>query len=553
MPKKVLAKIFYTPVRNPENIECIEVDKEEDLKIISGFVRRIVYNKTKKPGTPEPQFSEKMLIDIMEKGLDVNLKDVERLFESLSNYMYGKAKSKEKYWCLIATREFTFIYHFTPEEAISFEERTVREFIKYLDDASILRFLFKLKSKDLSLYFKEVDIEELQISAEASDYKVYGSYEKRKSKGFMRLVGEEPEYEFKGNLSIRIKRSDKTDIVVETFIDDLQNINSNVYFDFERETATIKIEDAPITELIVGNSRSKYTVKTGLRRIEYEKLGIGEFIHRYEFYKGEETVYEEKYYVKIGEKRLDKPENELLDKEETIFILGDEEKVEYGSLIKDASDSIRNNFNVGFVELSKFDKNYLTVHIGHFAIFARFKEDMLLNNLEDIFGILVKEISENLTLMKTIHYIGLLSISKFLKSQGFKKKLYEIGKRALDEYFISMPKKNIELKELDELGIEFKAGRRADRLGFFDPSPMEQAKRIEENARRKSTNFLFYFIGINEDTRDFSPIPLSMIRNEFHASLKRALSKRGLKVLASETIPISEKDGILVVVVHKSS
>lgn len=547
MNGEILSKVFYTPVQNPEEVRCIEVRDNSNLRIINSFVKRIVAKKLKKPITSEPQFSEEILTEFMGKGLDVNTEEVRSLFEKLSLYMYGRAREQQKYWCLIVTEEYLFIYHFTPDRAVSFEGDNIREFIKYLDDASLLKFIFKLKSESVPFYFEELSEEELtQIQAETTN--VYGIYDKGGTKGIKKLTGEEPEYEFKGELRVRIKRSDKTDIVVETFLDDLENINSNVIFDFQRGLATIKIEKAPITELIVDGK--KYDIVTGLKKIKYETLGIGVFIEKYRFYKNDEEIREFKDYVVIGNKRINKPDINFQGKEETIFILG-ESVDNCESLINDSFEAIRNNFNVAFVELNGFNANYGEANIGHFTIFAKLKDDERIEKVKETFNEMISGVSENLTLEKTLYYVGLIVLSEFLKSKGFREKLYRIGKLALNDYYLNMPERNIELKEIDKLGIEFKAGIRADGQGFFDASPQKFSEKLLKKLKRKRKDTIVFFIGINEDTRDFSPIPLSRIRNEFHESLNEYLSQNGISVLLSETVPISDRDGILILVLQK--
>ena len=556
MNGETLSKVFYTPVLNPEEVRCIEVKDDSDLRIINSFVKRIVNKKLKKPSSTEPHFSEEILTEFMGKGLDVNSEEVKDLFEklSLSRYMYGRAREQEKYWCLIITEEYFFIYHFTPDRAVSFEDGSIREFIKYLDDTSLLKFIFRLKSENLLSYFEKLSEEDVaQIQSETTN--VYGVFDKNNTKGMKRLTGEEPEYEFKGELRVRIKRSDKTDIVVETFLKDLENINSNVIFDFQKGLATIKIENAPITELVVDGN--KCDVVTGLKKIRYETLGIGEFIEKYRFYKNEEKVREFKDYVVVGSRRIDKPESNFQGKEETIFILG-EDVNDCVSLINDSFEAIGNNFNVAFVELTRFNANYDEVNIGHFTIFAKLKEAETVGTIESTFGDMIEGVSGNLTLKKTLHYVGLLVLSKFLKSKGFRKKLYLISKRALNDYYLNMPERNIELKEIDKLGIEFKAGIRRESIngeekevGFFNSSHQKFANKILEKLKRKRKDMVIFFIGINEDTRDYSPIPLSKIRNEFHESLKEHLSQNGVNVLLSETVPISEREGILILVLQK--
>ena len=165
---------------------------------------------------------------------------------------------------------------------------------------------------------------------------------------------------------------------------------------------------------------------------------------------------------------------------------------------------------------------------------------------------MISSVSGNLILEKTIHYVGLLVLSEFLKSKGFREKLYQISKRALNDYYLNMTERNIELKEIDKLGIEFKAGIRTDRQGFFDASPQNFSEKLLEKLRRKRKDTVIFFIGINEDTRDFSPIPLSRIRNEFHDDLREHLFQNNVNILLSETVPISEKDGILILALQKN-
>ena len=282
MSEEILCKIFYTPVQNPEKIECIEVKDDKNLKVINSFFKRIVTKKLKEPEDSKPHFSEKIITDLMNKGLNVKLEEVKNLFEKLSKYMYGKAKEQRKYWCLIITHEYFFIYHFTPDRALSFENDNIIEFIKYLDETNLLKFIFKLKSRSVSNYFKELSEERVnEIQSKTTD--VYGIYDKIGTKGMKKLTGKEPEYESRGELRVRIERSDKTDVVIETFVEDLKNINSNIKFNFEIGVADVKLENAPIKELVIDGK--KYDVATGLKKIRYEELGIGKFMEEYRFKK----------------------------------------------------------------------------------------------------------------------------------------------------------------------------------------------------------------------------------------------------------------------------
>lgn len=528
MDENIIAKVFYTPVQNPEEIRCIKVKDEISLEIINNFIKRIVNKKLKKPTTSEPQFSEEILTRFMEKGLEVNSKEVKDLFERLSLYMYGRAREQQKYWCLIITEDCLFIYHFTPDKAISFEEDNIREFIKYLDDSSLLKFIFKLKSEKVPYYFEELPEEELtRIQSEAIN--VYGIYDKSGIKGIKKLIGEEPEYEFKGELRIRVKRTDKTDIVVETFLDELDNINSNITFDFKNGYATIRVENAPITELVVDGT--KYDVVTGLKRIKYENLNIGAFIEEYRFYRNHNKTIEFRYHVYVGSRRINKPDVDYPNKEETIFILG-ESVDSYEDLTNTSSKAIQNNFNVAFVELNKFQANYGEIDIGEFTIFAKLKDCEKIKRVKETFNKMIDNSSGNSTLKRTLHYVGVLVLSEFLKSKGFREKIYKICKQALSDYYLKIPRRNLELKEIDRLGIEFKAGIKKEvidgeekEVGFFDSSSEKFSKKIISKFKKKRNDTVIFFVGINEDTRDFSPIPLNRIRNEFHETLKENLSQ----------------------------
>jgi len=90
-------------------------------------------------------------------------------------------------------------------------------------------------------------------------------------------------------------------------------------------------------------------------------------------------------------------------------------------------------------------------------------------------------------------------------------------------------------------------------VGFFNPSPQEFAKRVVKKFKSKRNDTAVFFIGINEDTRDFSPIPLNRIRNEFHEEIMEYVSSKepSINILLSETIPISQEEGIIVLVLQK--
>lgn len=169
--------------------------------------------------------------------------------------MYGRAREPQKYLALIVTKKYSFIYHFKLEEAISFEENRIRKFMKYLDSPNLLKFIYR----SVDGYFK--------------------IYDKYNTKGWKKLLGLEPEYEAKGNVKVRINRSGKTDVVVETYVDDLENIKDSIKFRWEDKKADIQISDAKIAEVIIYGK--KLDPRDVPKKIKYERLGIGKFMAEY--------------------------------------------------------------------------------------------------------------------------------------------------------------------------------------------------------------------------------------------------------------------------------
>jgi hypothetical protein len=537
MDSQAAAKVFYTPVKNPSEVKEIDVSSK-DLENIRSTVQRIIRRKIRELRN-ELDFKLEELKNLMTNRLNEISQDyVKELFRKFSEHMYSRAREMNKYLCLIKTDDFIFIYHFTPKNVISFERGKVEEFINSLDDSILNRFIIRLNRNVAADYFKE------ELSGHQQDEYVYGIFDKNNTKGFRELIGIEPDYEYKGELRIRIERTDRTDVVVETYLEDLKNIRDTINFDFNNEHATVNIENAPIKEIRVDGK--PYDVRTGMKRIDFETLGIGRFMSKY---KSSEGIKETKDKVYIGNEQLEKPNQGFIDNEESIFILG-KDMSDYTELVNYASEAIKNNFNVGFVELNSFSRYYDTIKIGDFRIFARVKEGA--KKCEDYFGKIIESVSNNLTLKRTIYYVALIALCKFLRSTPFREKLYSIAKKALNDYYMNMPDRNIELKEIDELGIEFKAGIRNDGHGFFDSSPDTFCKKLLDKLNKKKIDTVIFFVGINEDTRDFSPIPLDRIRNEFHGKLKECLSK-SCAVLLSETVPISQDDGILIIGLQKKS
>lgn len=507
--KQLSAKVFYSPVKNPEKIEEMRV--EDDLEIVDSSVEHIIHEKTEK-SFPENNIVEKKFIDFMKKNLKVDREDVKKFFEFISKHLYGRAREPQKYLALIVTKKYSFIYHFKLEEAISFEENRIRKFMKYLDSPNLLKFIYR----SVDGYFK--------------------IYDKYNTKGWKKLLGLEPEYEAKGNVKVRINRSGKTDVVVETYVDDLENIKDSIKFRWEDKKADIQISDAKIAEVIIYGK--KLDPRDVPKKIKYERLGIGKFMAEYKHQPERGKIEESKERVN----EIRKPEERLNGKEETFFILGSNREGE--ELIETMKNEMKNVFNLGFVELNDFNSEYETIKIGNFEIFGKIKSNAKIKEVESYFNKIISETKKYSKLAKLVCYIGLLTSCQFLKSEGFKNKMQRAVEENLKEH-LSRLDESIELREIDKLCIEFKA------KGFFENSAKKFSKKLKENFEKKNNKICTYFIGVNEDTGTFTPIPLSRMRNEYREELKKNLEDQGIKVLLVEKIPISEKGGILIIVLYK--
>jgi hypothetical protein len=149
--------------------------------------------------------------------------------------------------------------------------------------------------------------------------------------------------------------------------------------------------------------------------------------------------------------------------------------------------------------------------------------------------------------------VGLMQIKSHIRNKKIATDIYESSKLAMADLLAGLAKQkhSMTLPEIDKLGIEFKAGTLADRDGFFNTSPEKFANKLIENAKRKKPGFIIYLIGINEETKDFSPVPLSRIRNEFTSSVKEIIEKDGFKVNIIEGLPLDEEQGVLLIILNK--
>ncbi len=215
--------------------------------------------------------------------------------------------------------------------------------------------------------------------------------------------------------------------------------------------------------------------------------------------------------------------------------------------------------------MNNFDKNYYKLNIAGLVFFAKFTKQINENKLEmvkETFEKIIKELENNPLQKKIFYFLILMVLKNWLISKTYRDKLKMIGEKSLIKLLSNFSNRKINLKEIDELGIEFKSGVLKNKTkneemkenGFFDDSPEELAKKLIKNfnnENKKKHSIVFYFIGINEDTRDFSLIPLNRIRNEYLKKLEEELKKNNVDVLLAEKIPIDNKGGILTVILRR--
>ncbi len=555
---EILAKVFYTPVKEPESVKLIEVKSEEEYKEIEKFIKKCTKRK-RRPELLNYELSgiKSSIVDnILSKGLEVTKEDCKMLFEHFTGQIRTSAKSPTKYWSIIVTDKFIFVYHFSPDEGFSFEEGKIVRFIKYLDKSTLLRFLFISQKRDIIEY---TDSERTDIDEFSDDQQLIYAYETQSSKGFTEFIAGEPVYESKGDLKVRIEHSQSTDLVIETDVDYIESIiRSNINVNFEKMNASIQIDNAPIKEIEIAGKKYKtdeHDVEIINNRIKYERLKIRNFISELEWWRNkypQEMIIENLRRVNVGDGYVNKP-SERFNQKETIFIVG-KTSTEHDTLIDEIATIIRNNLSVSFVEASRFSKKYSLLDIGDFSLFCKFDDLEQSKNLAARFTDIIERARSSKVLYRILSYLGLAVVSQYASSKNIREIIYQSSTKALEDCFSSLCDRTpvIDLREVDELGIEFKAGIRSDGRGFFESSPKKLADKIAEKSNSKDLDLILYFIGINEDTRDFSPIPLNRLRNEFHSLLRRRLKSNGWSALLSENIPLNDREGLLLIIVAKT-
>ena len=556
---KILAKVFYTPAKDPENVKLIEVTSKSEYKEIEEFIKKCTTRK-RRPDLLNYESSgirSSIVDNILSKKLEVTEQDCKMLFEYLYGRIYTSAKSSTKYWSVIVTDKFIFVYHFTPDESFSFEEGRIVRFIKYLDKSTLLRFLFISQKRNIIEY---TDSEKIDVDEFPDEQQLIYSYERQPSKGFKELLKGEPVYESRGDLKVRIGQSESTDVVIETDVDYVESIinSPSIKVNFDEMHASLQIDREPIKEIEIAGKKYKtdeYDVEVINNRIKHEQLKIRKFIAELEWWRKnspDNRVIEKLRRVNIGEGYINKP-YERFNQKETIFIIG-KTITEHDTVVDEIATLIRNNLNISIVEASRFNKKYFHLDIGDFSLFCKFDDLEQSKNLAARFTDIIERARSSNVLYRILSYLGLAVVVQNASSKNFSEIMYKSSIKALKDYFSSLYGRTpvMDLKEVDELGIEFKAGIRSDGRGFFESSPKKLADKIAEKSNSKDLDLILYFIGINEDSRDFSPIPLNRLRNEFHSLLRRRLKSNGWSTLLSENIPLNDREGLLLIIVAKT-
>ncbi len=564
MLNKTLATVYYTPINEPENIKRIVVETDKDYELVKGFI--VKNTKRKRNPTLKPFQSSGLseigaIKKIKEDFPSIKDDNIKHLFDTFTTWMYTSAKSKEKYFGLLVNHDFIFIYHFKPEKSITFKGIEIEEFVKYLDSSTINWFVFLTKNEVLKEYYDVAVEKNLGLG---SNEEIIYSYEKQATKGFKELVSKEPTYESKGEIKIRGEYDSDTDLVVETYLGYLATLKDSLSVSIEDGKIEINGLNISIKEVQINDK--KYSCEDKdliLNHIFYNSLGIAESISDFEFYltKYEPVdVIEEKETIVIKKdgsaiKTINKPDKKFKAKT-TLYILGKSQNgLSNNALLDNLRDSFEKQSTLSLVEISKFNDKYHVLNINDITLFLKFGRFEEATKISDIMSKLTKNLDGqyNQFYKKFLSLVGLMQIESQIKNKKIATDIYTSSKLAMANLLagLSQQKHSMTLQEIDRLGIEFKAGKLANGEGFFDPSPEKFAKKLIEKTKSKKLDLIIYLIGINEDTKDFSPVLLSRIRNEFRESVKEKIEKDGFKVNLIESLPLDEEQGVLLIVLNK--
>lgn len=571
MDKRIEGLIYYTPVEDPSKIQKIEINSKEKLEAIADFIEKC----TKKKRSPEIEpltasgLNENIgeqISSIRKNFPSIQLSSVEQIFNILTTFAYGRSKTSNRYWGLIINSNFMFIYHFTPEKGFTFSGNTVTEFVKYLDNSTLSRFIF-LTNKENMNNFYDLDPKEYSDYGDKDDL-IY-SYDQTHSKGFEEFTTAEPVYETMGEVKIRSKFNEDTDLVIETQTDNLSGFRDSINIDFEKGKADINVS-LNVFEYEIKNK--KYDPRDNrlfINHVNFVNLSIEKFLSEVKFYikkhKGQiSALSESKDHVSLDEgnktiKKIAKPRGKL-DDNEAIYVLGSTRffsiTVDQRELLNNVKNILTNEPKLNLTEASSYSHKYDLIRLGDLKLFLKFKDKGKLIALTDIFNKLLVELKggKNDSYKKILSLTYLSSITDYMYSKPIRNVCKNAAYLSLKEIFskFSKSKPNIQLKEVDKLGIEFKAGDLGDGRGFFDTSPEKFAEKLKEKFAPKKKDMVIFLVGINEDSKDLSPIKLTYARNEFIEVVKNKLNNANIHCSMLETIPVSKKEGILIVVLQKT-
>ncbi len=564
MPDKTLATVYYTPINEPENIKTIVVETDKDYELVKGFI--VKNTKRKRNPTLKPFQSSGLseigvIKRIREDFPSIKQDDIKNLFDTLSIWMYTSAKSKEKYFALLINHDFIFIYHFKPEKSITFKDNEIEEFVKYLDSSTINWFVFLTNKEVLKEYYDAAEENHLELGG---NEEIVYSYEKQETKGFKELVSKEPIYDSKGDIKVRGDYDSDTDLVVETHLEHLGELKDSLSVSIENGKIVINGLSINIKEIQIDDK--KYDCKDKdliFNHIFYNSLNIEQFISNFEFYFNKSKpakVTEEMERIVITKdgsviKTLDKP-NKNFNGKTTLYILGKSQNgLSNNAFMDDIKDSLEKHSTLSFVEISKFNEKYHLLNINDITLFLKFGRLDEAKKISETISKLTKNLDgqHNQFYKKLLSLIGLMQIESHIKNKKIAADICTSSKLAMANLLaaLSKQKHSMTLQEFDKLGIEFKAGKLPDGSGFFDTSPEKFANKLIEKTKSKKLDLIIYLIGINEDTKDFSPVPLSRIRNEFRDSVKEKIELGGFKVNLIESLPLDQEQGVLLIVLNK--
>ncbi|KAF2961354.1 hypothetical protein [Fervidobacterium sp. 2310opik-2] len=572
MSQKIKAKVFYSSVKD-EGIKLIEISNDKTWIELEEYTKKLFFNKKSISGGFISKLSskEKKLNDLL-NNLTIENSDKEKvksIFDILKKYSYSRSRESKRFWCLMISKDFLIIYHFSPDKSVTFEGGIIKEFVKYLDNSTVNRSIIITNKEYVKKIYKDskrkifLDSEEIEIKDLLQDGKIYSLYDRNNSKEFQELFPSlsNISYDQKGDVKIRIKRTDKTDVVIETYVDDLKNINSTIDLNFESNKATVTLHDGEITEIKIAGKKFKDGI-VALNYITYLSLELDKFFYDNEGkLKNKGKIIEEKISMNIQGEDIDKPKKGLEKKEETIFIWSG--KSEYSKLVKECVDSMRNNSNIGFVEIAKFSENYKKIELGNFSIFAEFDKIVECQKFLSNWNQLLEKLKSinNRTYEEIFNLVGLEILSKCFISKELTEKIKDIIKKYLENKLQQNKYSKLNFKEYnnDFFVIELKSGViyvNGQRLGFFDNKPEKFAKKIIENLSKKNkqkAELVIYIVGVDETTKEFTLIELSNIRSEFIDDVKKRIEEKidNFNVKYIDAIPVENGKGILILVLEK--